>query len=96
MSKIVGQVLLKVTSPEPLQVGNAGQELREREAWMREIQISLWRARRAGVQQRKCTPPLCFQSVLGGLGEDRLRGAPRVVRRGVARVVQAENAIGDC
>jgi hypothetical protein len=32
MSKSVGQVLLKVTSPEPLQVGNAGQELREREA----------------------------------------------------------------
>jgi hypothetical protein len=41
------------------------------------------------------TPPLCFQSVLGGLGGDRLRGAPRVVRTGVARVVQAEDAVDD-
>ena len=36
----------------------------EDEAQMREIQISLLGARRAGVQQKcKCsTPPLCFQS----------------------------------
>jgi hypothetical protein len=40
-------------------------------------------------------PDLALESVLGGLGEDRLRGAPRVVRTGVARVVQAEDAVDD-
>ena len=51
------------TGPEPLQVGTQGRRWGN-EARMREIQISLLGARRAGVQQQRIysTPPHCFQS----------------------------------
>jgi hypothetical protein len=49
MSKSVNELLLKQKVTNRPRTP-AGWERRAKEAWMREIQITLWRARRAGVQ----------------------------------------------
>jgi hypothetical protein len=64
---------MQQTGPEPLQVDTQGQNMREKEARMRESQISLLGARRAGVQSANVRLLSAFR-VLGGLGRDRLRG----------------------
>lgn len=98
MSKIVGQLLLKQNVTTRSRTP-AGGERRAKKAWETRRGCAKSRSRFGGRGGPECSSVnvrrLCFQSVLGGLGKDRLRGAPRVVREGVASVVQKENTGGE-